>query len=47
MRFEFFEGLIRIANCKYKETGVVETVTEAVRLLLDECILSNYEFEPW
>ena len=29
MRFEFLEGLVRIANCKYKETGVAATVTES------------------
>jgi hypothetical protein len=38
MRFEFLEGLVRIANCKYRETGVVATVTESFQLLMDECI---------
>ena len=47
MRFEFLEGLVRIANCKYKETGVATTVTESFQLLIDECISENYEFDPW
>ena len=44
MRFEFLEGLVRIANCKYKETGVAATVTESFSLLIDECIAENFEF---
>ena len=47
MRFEFLEGLVRIANCKYKETGVAATVTESFSLLIDECIAENFEFQPW
>ncbi len=44
MRYEFLEGLVRIANSKYKETGVASTVTEALRLLIEECICENFEF---
>lgn len=47
MRFEFLEGLVRIANCKYKETGMTATVTESFKLLLDECICQNFELHAW
>ena len=47
MRFEFLEGLVRIANAKYKETGAAATVTESFKMLLDECISENFEFQPW
>lgn len=34
MRYQFMEGLARIANAKYKETGVKETFGEALETLV-------------
>jgi hypothetical protein len=39
MRFQFIEGLIRIADAKYRETGVVKQTTEAFEMLIKECIM--------
>lgn len=47
MRFQFFEGLVRIANCKYRETGVSGSYSEAMQLLIDECLLEQYDWRPW
>mgnify|MGYP002636771003 CR=1 FL=1 len=33
-RFEFLEALVRVAGCKYKASGVVETYSEALRLII-------------
>ena len=46
-RYEFFEALVRISNMKYKETGEVETFAEAFQMLIDECIIPNYDWVPW
>mmetsp|Transcript_33982 Transcript_33982/g.33126 ORF Transcript_33982/g.33126 Transcript_33982/m.33126 type:complete len:307 (+) Transcript_33982:58-978(+) len=40
-RYEYLEILVRIANAKFRETGVVGTHSEAFQKLLDENILST------
>jgi hypothetical protein len=45
-RSEFLEVLVRIANVKYREPGIVETFNEALIMLLDS-MLSNCEVRPW
>jgi len=47
MRFEFFEALVRLSNFKYKDTGVCQTTPEAFQMLINDCILANYDFPPW
>ena len=47
MRFQFIEGLLRISDAKYKETGVVSTHAEALDMLIKECIIAEYEWRPW
>lgn len=42
-RFEFFEILIRIANVKFRETGIVHSYSDALEKLLKEHVLVNYE----
>jgi hypothetical protein len=42
-RFEFFEILIRIANVKFRETGIVKTYSEAFDKLLKEHVYNKYE----
>jgi hypothetical protein len=41
------EGLARIANAKYKETGVKETFGEALETLIEECLIPIYDWRPW
>lgn len=46
-RYEFFELLLRIANAKYRETGLVSTFNEAFKKLLNENVFPNFEVSPW
>jgi len=46
-RFEFLEILVRLANNKFKETGVCATYEEAVKKLLEEHVLPLANPEPW
>ncbi|CDW89852.1 UNKNOWN [Stylonychia lemnae] len=46
-RYEFFEILVRLANAKYKEPGIVATHSEAFRKILEEHILPNAFVHPW
>ncbi len=41
-RFEFFETMVRVANCKYKQPGITQTVAEALEMLI-ETIKQNQE----
>jgi len=43
VRYEFLEILVRLANTKYKDTGISPNSTEALRKLLDENIFPNIE----
>lgn len=47
MRFQFIEGLLRISDAKYKETGIVSNHAEALEMLIKECIIAEYEWRPW
>lgn len=46
-RYEFFEILVRVANAKYKESGIVATHSDALKKLLHENILPNAKSHPW
>lgn len=46
-RFEFLEILVRLANNKFKETGVCATYEEAFNKLLEEHVLPLANPEPW
>jgi hypothetical protein len=43
VRYEFLEIIVRIANTKYKDTGICSTSTEALNKLLQENIFPNLE----
>lgn len=45
-RFEFWELLVRIANNKYRESGQVQTYSQALEKLITEKLLV-YETVPW
>ena len=45
VRYEFIEFLIRIADQKYK--GRTETVSAALKLLVDECIFPHSQHGKW
>lgn len=42
-RFEFFEILLRIANAKFRDTGIVHNYSDALEKLLKDHVLNNYE----
>ena len=42
-RYELFEILVRIANLKYRENGLVQTYAEALQKLLETNIFNKYE----
>jgi len=46
-RYEFLEILCRIANAKFKETGICGSHSESLKKLLDEHILPNANPSPW
>jgi len=39
--------LVRIADKKYKESGIVETYSQALEKLLEVNVLPNAKPEPW
>ena len=43
VRYEFLEIIVRLANAKYKDSGVTFSTTEAVRKLLEDNIFPNIE----
>ena len=47
VRFEFFEILLRVANVKYRETGICGTYSEALDKLIKENVYANYKAHPW
>jgi hypothetical protein len=46
-RFEVFEILLRMANAKFREVGIVPTHSEALEKLLKENVFPNYKAAPW
>ena len=46
-RYEFLEILVRLGQAKYKETGIVKTVSQALQMLLEENIFPNAEKVNW
>lgn len=43
VRYEFLEIIVRIANAKYKDTGICHSGSEALKKLLEENIFPNME----
>jgi hypothetical protein len=43
VRYEFLEIIVRIANAKYKDTGICLSSNEAVQKLLEENIFPHME----
>lgn len=46
-RFEFLEIILRLAQSKYKETGICATYEEAMSKLLEEHIFPYANPDPW
>ena len=46
-RFQFYEALVRIAQFKYKNQGLTDTVYEGVVKLLDEVLIPKYNNYIW
>lgn len=46
-RFELFEILLRIANVKYRETGICPSYEKALEKIIKENVLANYKTHPW
>jgi hypothetical protein len=46
-RFEFFEILLRLANAKYRETGICSSYSEALDKIIKENVYPNYKPHPW
>jgi len=46
-RFELFEILLRLANVKYRESGMCFTYNEALERIIKENVLPNYKPSPW
>lgn len=46
-RFEFLEILTRVAQAKFKDTGVCATTSEALQKLLDEHVLKHGGKPAW
>jgi histidine ammonia-lyase len=43
VRYEFLEIIVRLANAKYKDSGVTFSTSEAVRKILEDNIFPNIE----
>jgi hypothetical protein len=46
-RFEFLEILLRLAQAKYKETGICQTYEDSMIKLLEENVIPFANPEPW
>jgi len=46
-RYQFWEILVRIAQNKYKDTGVCSTFHESLDKMIKECVVPNYHLEDW
>ena len=46
-RFEFLEILVRLAQSKYKETGICSTYEDSVQKLLEEHVFPNSNPDSW
>jgi len=50
VRYQFLEGLVRLAEHKYIGSGIVPTYGEALKLMMDECLssfLKNFNHHSW
>ena len=46
-RFQFYESLVRIAFQKYRSSGAASSVTEAMKMLLEEHLMPTYNNDAW
>ena len=46
-RYEFFEVLVRLAQLKYKDTGLAKTFSEGLEMLIQENLIKNANPDPW
>ena len=46
-RYEFMEILVRLANRKYKEPGILKTHSESLERLLNEHVIPYAKPHPW
>ena len=47
VRYEFWEFLVRVADVKYKQSGIVPTFSLALEKLLNEKLLPHANPKPW
>ena len=47
IRCEFLEYLVRLANFKYVQTGVISTISEAVQHVVNDWVKPNFHPLPW
>lgn len=46
-RYEFLEAIVRIAQQNYFDTGLCESVSDALKRTIEEDILKNFPFDGW
>lgn len=46
-RYEFLEIMVRLANSKFRETGITKTYAEGLQKLLEENIYPNSKPHDW
>lgn len=46
-RYEFFESIVRIAQQNYFETGLCDSVSDALKKTIEEDILKNFPQDGW
>ena len=47
IRCEFLEYLTRVSNFKYVQTGVVKTINEALKIVIEDYLKPNFHPLPW
>ena len=46
-RFEFYEIIVRMAGIKYKESGKCETYAQAVKMLIEDDLMTYFNVNKW
>lgn len=46
-RYQFYEGIVRIANFKYKLNGLTENTYEGLKILVNDVFKKTYDNHVW
>lgn len=46
-RYQFYEGIVRIANFKYKLPGLTENTLEGLKILINDKLRKTYDNHVW